>query len=78
MADKIEAFSVHVEFGALVRSSAVFEIESAALRAGVTCQKVEQRGFLSSDYQFRFTGEQERIRVFRQALKRWFDQQSDR
>lgn len=70
-ADGTKAITFGCEFGALVRKEAVFQIRSGAMKYGVSCEVLEDRGFLSSEYMFRVVGPSAKVDAFREALKEW-------
>jgi hypothetical protein len=59
------------EFGALFRKDAVFQIRTGAQKYGVSCEVVENKGFLVSEYSFRVSGDPERVAKFKDALASW-------
>jgi hypothetical protein len=66
-----QSFSFRLELGALVRSSAIFEIRSSVARYGLDCSVLENRGWLESEYEITVSGNEPRLGEYREALRRW-------
>ena len=65
------SFIFRLELGALMRDDAIFQIRCGALRAGVKCEIVENKGFFESNYQIRITGSIKKVRAFHEILQAW-------
>jgi hypothetical protein len=68
------AFSFRLELGALVRNSVIFEIRSSCARYGLNCSVLENRGWLESEYEITVSGAQPPLGEYREALRRWLNE----
>lgn len=70
-------FSFVFSAGALSRNSARFQIESYCARRDLECKVIENKGFLSSEFQVIIRGNDESVIQARTDLASWFDKIND-
>lgn len=70
-------FTYNVTLGALIRKTIVYQIKVGAAQHRIKCEVLENKGLLSSDFQFLFTGEEAYMAAFKVALNNYIMQISD-